>query len=231
MENSIPYNSLLDIMQKRRTVRHFKADPIPDDAVLKIIEAARWAPSGFHTQPWEFVVIKDPGIRNKIITVLDRHVPPITNPDAAKKPGADSSFRDAPVYILALCDWRARVGLPGNSAKDDTAVAGLYASSMANAFLSMHLAAAALGLASQWYTATSRPEAEQAIKNIIGIPASLKIYDMMVVGYPALPPTPKIIRNLKEMVHYDDCGTGDFRSDEAVAAYAKQTKAWCLTEH
>jgi nitroreductase len=231
MENSNTYDCLLDIMQKRRTVRHFKADPVPDDAVLKIIEAARWAPSAFHTQPWEFVVVKKPEIRAKIISALERHGPPITNPDAVNKPGVESSFRNAPVYILALCDWRARTGLPGNAGKNEASVAGLYASSMANAFLSMHPAAAALGLASQWYTATSRPEAEQAIRNIIGIPASLKIYDMMVVGYPALPPTPKIIRNLKEMVHYDDCGAGDFRSDDAVAAYAEQTKAWCLTEH
>ena len=102
---------------------------------------------------------------------------------------------------------------------------------MANAFLSMHLAAAALGLASQWYTATSRGDSEQAIRKIIGIPESLKIYDMMVVGYPSEPPSPKITRELKEMVHYDDCGERDFRTDEEVAAYAEKTKAWCLTEH
>jgi nitroreductase len=231
MENTSQYDCLLDVMKKRRTVRHFKADPVPDDYITRIIEAARWAPSGFHTQPWEFVVIKKPEIKAKIIAALERYGPPIKNPAAIPPPGTEKSFRDAPVYILALCDWRARAGLPGNTGKNDTAVASLYASSMANAFLSMHLAAAALGLASQWYTASSRPEAEQAIKNIIGIPESLKIYDMIVVGYPAAPVTPKIIRELKKMVHYDDCGEGDFRTDSEVAAYAEKTKAWCLAEH
>ncbi len=231
MDNASRYDCLLEIMKKRRTVRHFKPDPVPDDYISKIIEAARWAPSGFHTQPWEFVVIKQAEIRDKIIAALDRHGPAIKNPDAPKTPAMQSSFRDAPVYILALCDWRARVGLPGNTGQNDAAVAGLYASSMANAFLSMHLAAAALGLASQWYTATSRPEAEQAIKNIIGIPESLKIYDMMVVGYPAAPAAPKIIRPLEEMIHYDDCGIKDFRSDAEVEAYAAETKAWCMKEH
>jgi nitroreductase len=231
MDNLSRYECLLDVIKKRRTVRHFKPDPIPDDYTNKIIEAARWAPSGFHTQPWEFVVIRKPEIRAKIIAALERHGPPIKNPDKPKKAGQETSFRDAPVYILALCDWRARVGLPGRTGENDAAVAGLYASSMANAFLSMHLAAAALGLASQWYTATSRPEAERAIKEIIGIPESLKIYDMMVVGYAAAPPTPKIVRDLGEMIHYDDCGAGDFRTDAEVTAYAEKTKAWCLAEH
>jgi nitroreductase len=231
VENISQYDCLLDLVKKRRTIRHFKPYPVPDDYITKIIEVARWAPSAFHTQPWEFVVIKKPEIRGKIIAALERHGPPIKNPAASKQVEAEGSFRDAPVYILLLCDWRARVGLPGRTGENEAAVAGLYASSMADAFMSMHLAAAALGLASQWYTATSRPEAAQAIRNIVGIPESLKIYDMMVLGYPAGPVTPKIIRELEEMVHYDDCGAGDFRSDDEVAAYAEKTKAWCLAEH
>ena len=107
--------------------------------------------------------------------------------------------------------------MPGQTPKDKTRVASLYTSSLANAFLYMHLAAAALGLASQWYTATSRPEAEGAIKKIIGIPEALTIYDMMVVGYEANPPNPKIVRDISEFVHYDNCGVQDFRSDEEVA--------------
>jgi 5,6-dimethylbenzimidazole synthase len=102
---------------------------------------------------------------------------------------------------------------------------------MANAFLLMHLAAASLGLASQWYTATSRPEAGKAIREIIGIPEDLTIYDMMVLGYEAAPPGPKIIRDTDEMIHYDNCGVKDFRTDEEVEAYAQKTKAWCLSEH
>ena len=104
-------------------------------------------------------------------------------------------------------------------------------SSLANAFLYMHLAASALGLASQWYTATSRPEAEHAIREIIGIPEALTLYDMMVVGYAANPPNPKIVRDIDEMVHYDNCGVQDFRTDEEVKDYAQKTKAWCISQH
>ena len=223
------YDCLLDLVKKRRTIREFKPDPVPDEYITKIIEVARWAPSGFHTQPWEFVVIKNAEIKNQIVAALERHGPPIKDP--AKKDLERRSFKDAPVFILLLCDWRAKVGLPGRASEDESRVANLYNSSLANAFLYMHLAATALGLSSQWYTASSRDEAETAIKEIIGIPESFTIYDMMVIGYRDNPPNEKIVRNLAEMVHHDNCGIQDFRTDEEVNAYAQITKAWCLSGH
>jgi nitroreductase len=228
LESTEQYGHLLELVTKRRSVRQFRSDPVPDDAITKIIEVARWAPSGFHTQPWEFVVVKDPDVKAKIVAVLDTYAPAIRDP--AKKDDVRPSFRDAPVFILALCDWRAKVGLPFAPSTNEEA-APLYQSSMANAFLYMQLAATALGLASQWYTATSRPEAEEAIREIVGIPDALGIYDMMVLGHPASVPGPKIVRELGEMVHYDACGADDFRTDEEVEAYARVTKAWCIAEH
>jgi nitroreductase len=97
--------------------------------------------------------------------------------------------------------------------------------------LNMHLAAAALGLASQWYSASSGPDAEREIKRIIGIPEPLKIYDLMVVGYAAQPPIAKEVRELGSMIHYDDCGPQDFRTDEEVVEYAKVTFDWCMSAH
>jgi nitroreductase len=223
------YDFLFDLVKKRRTIRQFKPDPVPDEYITRIIEVARWAPSAFHTQPWEFVVIKNAEIKNQIVAALEQHAPPIKDP--AKKDLPRRSFKDAPVFILLLCDWRAKVGLPGRLSEDQTRVASLYTSSLASAFLHMHLAATALGLASQWYTATSHKEAETAIKEIIGIPKSLTIYDMMVIGYGANPPHTKVVRDLAEMVHYDNCGVQDFRTDEEVNAYAKITKAWCMSGH
>lgn len=60
------YDRLLELVKRRRSIRRFKPDPIPDEYVDKIIEVARWAPSGFNMQPWEFVVVKKPDLRKKI---------------------------------------------------------------------------------------------------------------------------------------------------------------------
>jgi nitroreductase len=223
------YEHLLQVATMRRTNRQFKPDPIPEGYIEKIIEVARWAPSGFHTQPWEFVAITERDVRNRIVAALEKNSPPITDPNATDTPRP--SFRDAPAFIFALCDWRAYVGLPGNLAQDNPRVADIFCSSMAGTFLLMHLAAASLGLASQWYSAAGSPKTEPVIRDIIGMPDALKIYDLMVLGYPAAPPVPKEVRKVDQMLHYDDCGADDFRTDAQVQAEAAKTKAWCLSAH
>ena len=227
------YDYLLELVKNRRSIRQFKPEPVPSEYIEKIIEIARWAPSGFHTQPWEFVVVNKQEIRQAIIDVLDRYAPPITNDDTGGGPSNTSrlSFRDAPVFIILLTDWRAKVGLPGHPKEIDARVTKIYDSSLAGAFLYMHLAAASLGLASQWYSAAARPEAEREIKRIIGIPETLTIYDMMVVGHQGAPPNPKEVRELARMIHYNDCGIKDFRTDEQVIADTQKTWIWCMAQH
>ncbi len=64
-EIAMDYDSLLALVKKRRSIRRFKPDPISDESIDKIIEVARWAPSGFNLQPWEFVVVKKPELRKR----------------------------------------------------------------------------------------------------------------------------------------------------------------------
>jgi nitroreductase len=224
------YDRLLEIVKKRRNNRKFRPDPVPEGTIEKIIEVARWAPSGFHTQPWEFVAVTDRDVRDQIVSILEQNSPPITNPDI-KDETPEPSFRDAPVFIFALCDWRAYVGLPFDTDRDNPIVASIFCSSMASTFLYMHLAAAALGLSSQWYSAAGSPATEKKIRSVIGIPEDLKIYDLMVLGYPAVPPVPKEVRDIKSILHWNACGPNDFRSNEQVIKEAETTKAWCLSAH
>lgn len=54
------------VLKKRRSVRRYKADPVPRQSVLTILEAARIAPSAAHRQPWHFIVVEDAEMRAKI---------------------------------------------------------------------------------------------------------------------------------------------------------------------
>ncbi|MFO8028456.1 MAG: nitroreductase family protein [Cyclonatronaceae bacterium] len=58
--------SFLQLMKKRRTVREFSEEPVPDEVIRNCVEAAGTAPSGAHMQPWHFVVVRDPDIRKQI---------------------------------------------------------------------------------------------------------------------------------------------------------------------
>jgi len=55
-----------EIIQKRRSIRNFNPDPVPDQAISDILEAARLAPSGSNIQPWRFVVIRSQEMKEKL---------------------------------------------------------------------------------------------------------------------------------------------------------------------
>ena len=55
-----------ECLKSRRTVRRFRSDPVPDEVVRRILQAARWAPSSRNQQPWHLVVISDRAVLAKI---------------------------------------------------------------------------------------------------------------------------------------------------------------------
>ena len=62
----VNYESFLELLKYRRSIRKFKPDQIPDEYVMKILDAGHYAMSGSNSQPWEFIVVKDPDNKKKI---------------------------------------------------------------------------------------------------------------------------------------------------------------------
>src|SRR5258707_5411692 len=60
------YDLLYDIIRRRASVRKLKPDPIPEEYIGKILEAGRWAMSGANSQPWEYIVVKDPKVKKDL---------------------------------------------------------------------------------------------------------------------------------------------------------------------
>jgi len=58
--------SLVDIILKRRSIRHYKPDPVPEDLLNKILEAGRLAPTAGNQQPWHFIVVTDMKLKQEL---------------------------------------------------------------------------------------------------------------------------------------------------------------------
>ena len=56
-------------IRRRRTVREFKADPIREEVLLRILQAGRWAPSSSNSQPWHFLVVQDAATLAKLASI------------------------------------------------------------------------------------------------------------------------------------------------------------------
>jgi nitroreductase len=57
---------ILNLLKSRRSIRVYQDKPVPQDFLLQILEAGRWAPTGANLQPWHFIVVTDPETRKEI---------------------------------------------------------------------------------------------------------------------------------------------------------------------
>ena len=218
------YEGFLKLVQTRRSIRSFKTDPIADEYVERIIEAARWAPSGANSQPWEFVVVKDKETKDRIVELVAEHAPysrkvELTREEDVRFPGMqgpvrEPGYKNAPVFVLLCGDPRTKEAYPllTTLTRGDSH----FTSGLASAFLYMTLAATALGLGSQWVSATGNPFVKPLVKELLGIPQKLDIYDMLAVGYAVSAPKERFVRERAEMIHHGRYDKARYRNDEQI---------------
>jgi nitroreductase len=221
------YQEFLELVRQRRSVRAFTADPVADEVVEQIIEAARWAPSGANSQPWEFVVVRDQEMKHRIAGFFTAqahlaHEVELTRPEEMRWPSvarqvSEPGWKDAPVLIVVCGDPRTKNSYPlaTQLARGDLT----FNSSLASAFLCMALAATSLGLGSHWVSATSDPFVMPLIKKALHIPEGLVIYDMMVLGHPAAQPKTRLVRDRQAMTHRERFDQAKYRTDEQIKEF------------
>ena len=219
------YENLLELLKKRRSTYGYKPDDVPDELIDQVFEAARWAPSGANSQPWEYVVVKGKELRERIVEffkeqgeityrVEQTRTPEHRFPRYRKPPKGTPGFAVAPVNIVACGDPRTKEAYP-LKAKQDRGESNFY-SSLASAFLCMHLAATALGLGSQWVSASAMDLMQGRLKELLDIPYELEIYDMMVLGYPIAGPKPRSVRPREDFVHNEKFDKSRIRKEQDV---------------
>jgi nitroreductase len=243
-EITLQYEELLGLFKGRRTLRAIKPDPIPDEVVEKLLEAGRWAPTGFNMQPVEMLVVKDLAIRSAIKQIVDDYknsdffALEATREGWQGSPWAmethgrwDSPL--APVFILVLGDTRRRVGLPMVARYSREKGDSIFESSLANAFMYMLLAAHSLGLAAQPVSGVKYPKVQGLVKNLLNLPDFIYIYDMLLVGYGAMEggPSAKLMRPLAEMVHRERVTDDDFLGENELRAQIRKLRAGNVARH
>ena len=169
------------VIEERRDVRRgFQSDPIPADVLERVLEAAHRAPSVGFSQPWDFIVISDPGRRARIRDLATRS----REDFASALPGARARSFDrlkteailqTPINIVVTCDpTRGGRHTLGRHAQPQTAV---YSSVLAVA--NLWLAARAEGLGVGWVSFFS----ERELARELGLPAHLEVVAYLCVGY------------------------------------------------
>lgn len=169
--------SVAQAIQERRSIRKFKPDPVPDDLITQILEAARLAPSGTNRQPWRFQVIKPGELKDRLVEEAV-----MGNPQVAQ----------APVVIVCGSELRTfvkghKLAPPGSeyfgaeSEDFEEMRKFLPDAHMYTAIAVEHMAlmATALGLGSCW---VQRIRFGQAAR-ILGWPRSRVVLTLLLIGH------------------------------------------------
>lgn len=214
-------DELHELAKNRRSIRGYEKDrDVPDESIQKILEIARWAPSGGNGQPWEFIVIRDKETRNKIADLFLKQQEHKTEMEIAVRGDAKmtgAGFRNAPVYIIVLGDPRVNDSYPIRTIleKSDSH----FYTGLGNACMLIHLAAKSLGLASQYVSDASSPYMETMLKVLLGVPEPLRVYHMIPIGYPSSTVAPRPRRELVEIIHYEKYDRNKYRDDKEMEKF------------
>jgi len=167
---------ILTIIKSRRSIREFKNDDIPDEAIIKILEAGVWAPSEGNLQPWKFYVVKD---KKKKVQL-------------ARAALEQFFISDAPVAIVVCADLKATSPYGARGTQ-------LYClQSTAAAIQNMLLTAHSLGFGTCWVGAFD----EEQVSKILDLPPELRPVAIIPVGYPAESPAPPSRKKVSKVTEF-----------------------------
>jgi len=171
--------TVLDVIQKRRSTRKYKSHEVPEDVFLRVMEAARLAPSGKNLQPWHFVIVKDQNLKEQL-AVASAH---------------QSFIAGAPMIIVACAfpeNSYAKMGRYMKSWPVDVAVAVDH----------LMLQAEEEGLGTCWIGSFREDE----VKSVLDVPEDVRVLALTPLGYPDEEPKDRGRKRLEEIVSYEKFG-------------------------
>lgn len=171
----------IDCIRDRRSVREYRQDPIPEKVLEEILESAVQAPSAGNVQDWEFVVVKNPDIKKRIV-------------EAAL--GQDFIYNAS--VVLVVCSDVDRI-----SNAYGTRGANLYSVQDTSAAIqNILLAAWDKEIGSCWIGAFN----EKMIKDILVLPSNVRPMAIITLGYPVKVTEKSERRDLKDVLHMEYWG-------------------------
>jgi nitroreductase len=175
--------TLFEAIRTQRAIRHFRTDPIRQEDIDKILDAAVHAPSGGNNQRWAFIVISDPDIKRKIGEIYldgwNRFYYPTMGknlPPSIQGPAHHLAFHihEAPILILACLNTG-----PAKERRNSI----MRGASIYPAVQNILLTARALGLGTT--LTTMYQHREDDIKTLLSIPQEVETAALIPIGIPA----------------------------------------------
>lgn len=207
--NSLPYDQLLQLLQARRSVRKFDARPVERPDLLRLFEAARWAPSNHNRQPWKFIVLDQPQAIQPLADFIRQHLseklkalPSVASEYAAEMLHYATFFASAPVLVIALHKRPIAAAAPVLEGTSNPALISGEPLSVAMAVQNLLLAAQVLGLGT--CVLTGPLLVEPTLVAQFSLPAGFDLNCLIALGHPAETPDAPRRKPVEQIVEFRD---------------------------
>lgn len=177
-------NDLLNLIHQRQSDRAYLDKPVEEEKLQRILEAGRLAPSACNAQPWKFIVINEPELKNKIADCT-----------SSKVLGMNHFTKQAPIHIVIIeekANFTSNAGSLIKNKKFPLIDIGIAAEHIC-------LQAAAEGLGTcmlGWFD-------EPKVKKLLNIPKSKRVPLIITLGYPAQETRDKRRKDLNQIITYN----------------------------
>lgn len=204
--------AIYKVIETRRDIRSFKSDPIPMDAIGRILEAAHHAPSVGFMQPWNFVLIESDEVKKKLAWAADKERRALTIHYEEDERASQflslkiEGLKEAPLTICVTCDpTRGGSHVLGRNSIPETDMM-----STACAIQNMWLASCVEGLAMGWVSFYKKSD----VRDILVIPPHIDPVALISIGYTDVYPKAPILesanwekrRSLQNLIFKDKWG-------------------------
>lgn len=206
---------LTEVMRTTGSTRRFRPEPVPDEVLYRVLDNARFAPSGGNRQGWRVIVIRNPELRTALrdmylrswqvyhLPVFNRTLDVVANPSDHFAQHLD----EVPVHVLVLVDRRALVTTI--EALDRSNFVG--GASVYPFVQNIVLGLRAEGLGTTLSTVLISVEAE--VKRLLDIPDQYAVAAFLGVGWPERPfPTRLKRRPVEDFATVDGFGGDPLRA-------------------
>jgi nitroreductase len=183
----------IEAIQRRTSVRHFRAQPVARDLIQRLLECAVRAPNHKLTEPWRFAVVTGDA-RAQFAEIRAKHrLMRFADPQSPEaQAGAEKARREAmdtPVFIVVMC----AVGQDETTREED------YAAAMMG-IANLMTAAESLGLGT--YLKTGGVMRQPQLAQLVGLEEGFRIVGIVSLGYPSQPEAPRRRRPAVELTRW-----------------------------
>jgi len=223
-----------DIIRKRRSVRKFEPGrSVGRDALKRIVDCGRWAPSGANVQCFDFIVVDEPEMRDAVTGVFLKQAQRLV--DHAKGfPAVQKTYlANTVAIILVIGDPRWKVCFPQPTTEEMDSEyrdnnEAIFLCSLGAAIQNIQLGVTAEGLTSSWLSGGGEDLTNQELSELLGYPSWMKAYGTIPIGYPNANQNRRYRRPLEQSLHWNGYQPEQYRRHDQVDFYESTIRPFAM---